>query len=280
MPYLDLPDARIFYQSRGDGEPPIVFVHGALCSHEDWNPQFEHFGARQRVVACELRGHGKSPVDDPDSCSIEAFASDVVALMRALDLPPAVLVGHSMGCRVVLEVNLQAPERVAGLVLDDGGKVGQGDPDEAERKMRAAMVAGYESIVEPLFAGMFTEKSDPELKRRLVARALAVPQAVGVAFFPRMLRWDAGRAVEALASVRVPMLVLQSTHRDAQRPRVSLERGADNSWFATVREHAPSARIQIVPGIGHFTMLEAPEQTIRAIAGLLELVPKLRRSER
>jgi pimeloyl-ACP methyl ester carboxylesterase len=280
MPYLELPDAKIFYQSRGDGEPPIVFVHGALCSHEDWNPQFEHFGARQRVVACELRGHGKSPVDDPDSCSIEAFASDVVALMRSLDLPPAVLVGHSMGCRVVLEANLQAPDRVAGLVLNDGGRIGQGDPEAAERNLRAEMAAAYEKVMGALFTGMFNEKSDPELRDRLVRRALAIPQAVGLAFFPRMIAWDAGRVEEALASVRVPMLVLQSTYTNAQRVRVSLEPRSDNYWFEVVREHAPSARIQIVPGIGHFTMLEAPEQTIRAIAGLLELVPKLRRSER
>lgn len=280
MPYLERPDAKIFYQSRGDGEPPIVFVHGALCAHEDWTPQFEHFGARQRVVACDLRGHGKSSVDDPDSCSIEAFAADVVALMRALDLPPAVLVGHSMGCRVVLEANLQAPERIAGLVLNDGGRLGQGDPETAERNLRAEMAAAYEKVMGGLFTGMFNEKSDPQLRDRLVRRALAVPRAVGLAFFPRMIGWDAGRSEEALAQVRVPTLVLQSTFTNAQRVRVSLEPGADNYWFDVVREHAPSARIQIIPGIGHFTMLEAPEQTIRAIESLLDVVPKLRRSER
>ena len=279
MPYLELPDAKIFYETRGEGGMPIVFVHGALCGHEDWNPQFEHFGARQRVVAVDLRGHGKSTVADPDTCSIETFAADVVALMRALDLPPAVLVGHSMGCRVVLEASLQAPERVAGLVLDDGGKVGEGDPEEAEQKMRATMTAGYQAVMGPLFTGMFTEKSDPELKRRLVARALAIPRAVGLAFFPRMVGWDAARSVEALASVRVPMLILQSTHRDA-KGRVSLERGADNLWFATVREHAPAARIRVVPGIGHFTMLEASDEVTREIAQLLESVPTIERSDR
>lgn len=280
MPYLELPDARIFYQSRGDGDPPIVFVHGALCAHEDWNPQFEYFGARQRVVACDLRGHGKSTVAEPNSCSIESFAADVVALLRALDLPPAVLVGHSMGCRVVLEANLQAPERVVALVLNDGSRMGQGDPEEAERKARADMAAAYESVAGNLFTGMFIETSDPQLRDRLVRRALAVPQAVGMAFFPRMMKWDASRSAEALAQVRVPMLVLQSTIVDARRVRVSLQPGDDNYWFAAVREHAPAARIQIVPGVGHFTMLEAPDEVIRAIEGLLDSVPKLRRSER
>jgi pimeloyl-ACP methyl ester carboxylesterase len=272
MPYLDLPDAKLHYQTRGEGGVPIVFVHGALCAHEDWNPQFEHFGARHRVIAIDLRGHGKSTVADPDTCSIVTFAADVVALMRALALPPAVLVGHSMGCRVVLEASLQAPERVAGLVLNDGGRLGQGDPAAAEQKLRAEMAAAYEKVMGPLFESMFNAKSDPKLKERLVRRALAVPQAVGVAFFPRMIGWDAGRVEEALQKVRVPLLVLQSTFTNAQRVRVSLEPGSDNYWFQVVRQHAPHADIQIVPGIGHFTMIEAPEATSRAIESLLEKV--------
>lgn len=272
MPYLELPDAKMYYQSRGAGGTPIVFVHGALCAHEDWNLQYEHFGARQRVVACDLRGHGKSTAD-PESCRIESFATDVVALLRTLDLPPAVLVGHSMGCRVVLEANLQAPERVAGLVLNDGGRLGFGDAEAAERKLRAEMAAAFEKVVGPLFTGMFNEKSDPKLRERLVSRALAIPQAVGLAFFPRMIGWDAGRVEVALAKVRVPMLVLQSTFTNAQRVRVSLEPGTDNYWFQVVREHAPAAKIQIVPGVGHFTMLEAPDQVNRSIQAFLDGLP-------
>jgi pimeloyl-ACP methyl ester carboxylesterase len=280
MPYLDLPDARIFYRSRGDGGPPIVFVHGALCANEDWNPQYEYFGARRRVVALDLRGHGESTVADPWSCSIETFATDLVKLLRALDLPPVVLVGHSMGSRVVLEAYLQAPDRIAGLVLNDGSRMGQGDPDAAEKKVRAEMAADYEFVMGNLFSGMFNERSDPQLKERLVRRALAVPREVALAFFPRMMRWDASRSREALAQVRVPMLVLQSTIVDARRMRVSLQPGDDNYWFADVREHAPAARIQIIPGIGHFTMLEAPDEVTRAIAGLLDSVPTIERSER
>jgi len=274
MPFLELPDAKIFFQESGAGGTPIVFVHGALCAHEDWNPQFEHFGARQRVVVCDLRGHGKSTAADPGSCSIETFAADVIALLGALDLPPAVLVGHSMGSRVVLEANLQAPERVAGLVLNDGGRLGTGDPEAAERNLRAEMAAAYEKVVGPLFSGMFNEKSDPQLKERLMRRALTIPQAVGLAFFPRMIGWDAGRVEEALKKVRVPMLVLQSTFTNAQRVRVSLEPGADNYWFQVVREHAPRARIEIVPGVGHFTMLEAPDEVTRAIQGVLDELPR------
>ena len=280
MPYLDLPDARIHYRTRGEGGVPIVFVHGALCAHEDWNPQFEHFGARQQVVAVDLRGHGESTVADPNTCSIETFAADVVALTRALELPPAVLVGHSMGCRVVLEAHRQAPERVAGLVLNDGGRLGQGDPAAAERNLRAEMAAAYGKVMGPLFESMFNAKSDPKLKERLIRRALAVPQTVGLAFFPRMIGWDAGRVEEALQKVRVPMLVLQSTFTNAQRVRVSLEPGADNYWFQVVRQHAPHADIRIIPGVGHFTMLEAPEPTCRAIEGLLEKVPTTRPSRR
>ena len=140
--------------------------------------------------------------------------------------------------------------------------------------MRAEMAAAYENVVRPLFTGMFNEKSDPQLKDRLVRRAFTVPQAVGLAFFPTMIGWDARRAEEALEKVRVPMLVLQSTFTNAQRVRVSLEPGADNYWFQVVRKHAPAAMIQIVPGVGHFTMLEAADEVTHAIQGVLDRLPR------
>jgi pimeloyl-ACP methyl ester carboxylesterase len=92
----------------GQGRPPIVFVHGFACAHSDWDAQVAHFSPHHRTVAVDLRGHGASP-GTADECSIERYGADVAEVIRALTLPPAVLVGHSMGCRVVIETALQAP---------------------------------------------------------------------------------------------------------------------------------------------------------------------------
>jgi len=100
----------------GAGEPALVFVHGFGCSHADWQAQLVHFAPTHSAIACDLRGHGATP-GQPAECSIETYGADVAELLRALDLSKAVLVGHSMGCRVVLQAARDAPGRVAGIVL-------------------------------------------------------------------------------------------------------------------------------------------------------------------
>ena len=109
----------IHHVINGRGRPPIVFVHGFACAHNDWDAQVTHLSPRHRTIAVDLRGHGASP-GTPDGCSVERYGADVAEVMRALALPPAVLIGHSMGCRVVVEAASQAPDHIAGVVLVDG----------------------------------------------------------------------------------------------------------------------------------------------------------------
>jgi pimeloyl-ACP methyl ester carboxylesterase len=113
--------ALIHHVVTGNGWPPIVFVHGFACAHSDWDNQVAHLSPRHQTIAVDLRGHGASP-GEPADCSIERYGADVAEVMRALALPPAVLVGHSMGCRVVIEAALQAPARTSGLILVDGSQ--------------------------------------------------------------------------------------------------------------------------------------------------------------
>src|SRR5687767_8623824 len=134
MPYLDRQDTRLFYERQGEGNPPLVFVYGFACTYDDWHAQVDYFQTRQCVVTCDLRGHGSSS-GEPDHCDIETYGADVSALLQGLNLPPAVLIGHSLGCRVVLQAYLDAPQKVAGLALVDGSLLGTGDPQAAEREM-------------------------------------------------------------------------------------------------------------------------------------------------
>ena len=259
MANLTLPGTRLFYEREGDGNPPLVFVHGIACAHDDWRAQLDYFRARRCVVAGDLRGHGAS-TGDPAQCDIETYGADVRALLHALDLPPAVLIGHSMGCRVVLQVYADAPQRVAGLVLVEGSRLGTGDPQMAEQAARQQIRAvGYTAFLRGFFDGMFLEGSDPAVKERIVRRALALPEAIGAALFPRVVRWDAQSLDSALARVAVPMLVIQSTYVTPQRVRVPLEPGASTPWLELIRHAVPTAQIDIVSGAGHFAMVEKPQ---------------------
>jgi pimeloyl-ACP methyl ester carboxylesterase len=245
--------------------PPVVLVHGFGCSHADWQPQIEHLSKDHVVEAPDLRGHGATPGQAAD-CSIETYGADVARLLAERDLAGAVLVGHSMGCRVVLQAALDAPGRVAGLVLVDGSKLGSGDPSAAEQAVRESIAAtGYAAFARSLFEQMFVASSPAALRAAIVERALALPAAIGAELFARLVGWDARRMEQALAAVGVPLLVIQSTYLDPERGRVPIEPGVTTPWLDTVRRRAPGARIEIVPGVGHFPQLEAPERVNRLI---------------
>ena len=243
-----------------------MLVHGFACTHADWEFQVAHFAATNNVIACDLRGHGATP-GGPADCSIETYGADVAALLGELQLPTAVLVGHSMGCRAVLQAYQIAPEKVAGLVLIDGSRLGFGDPAVAERVMNEQLRAtGYGVFARRLFEEMFVASSDPKLKATIMDRALQLRSENGSALFPHMVGWDARHMESALSAVRVPLMVVQSTTMNAERIRVSLSPGQSSPWLDLVKARAPGARIEIVPGVGHFPQLEAPERVNALIA--------------
>jgi pimeloyl-ACP methyl ester carboxylesterase len=274
MAYLELQGTRLFYDRQGAGDPALVFVHGLACDHDDWHAQVGFFRTRQCVVTCDLRGHGASS-GDPAHCDIEIYGADVSTLMQALELPPAILIGHSLGCRVVLQAYLDAPQRVAGLVLVDGSRLGTGDPQAAEQAMHQRIqTIGYTRMMQAFFADMFLEGSDPSRRERIISRALALPESIGAALFPRTVRWDAQYMDAALSKVAVPLLVLQSTYVNPQQVRVPLQPGASTPWLELVRHNVPRAQIEIISGAGHFTMLDAPEAVNQRIAVFVAATPR------
>lgn len=241
-------------------------MHGFACNHEDWRHQVRAFSPSHETITCDLRGHGATP-GRAHECSIEHYGGDVAALLASLEIPRAVLVGHSMGCRVVLEANRLAPERVAGIVLIDGSRFASGDPQAAEDAARGAIAkAGYPAFAEDLFRQMFFRGS-PEADA-IVERAVRSSAGFGADLYPRMARWDAAMLDAALAAVRSPLLAIQSTMRDAAMRRAPMKAG-DTSPYLELLE-LQGARVEIVPDTGHFTMLEAPERVNEMIGAFVE----------
>ena len=242
----------------GQGTPQFVFVHGFACAHEDWRAQTDHFSKTNAVVACDLPGHGRTP-GLPRDCSIESYGSEVADLLRTLDAP-AVLVGHSMGCRVVLAANRLAPQKIAAIALVDGSRMGAGDPQQAAEAMRAAIeFTGFTAFADALFRQMFLDLSAPHATS-IIERAKRLPADIGSTLFPSMARWDAANVVSALAAVRCPLLAIQSTKMSPERKRSTMRAGESSPYLDLLREHVPGVRTEILPGLGHFPQIEAPEK--------------------
>jgi pimeloyl-ACP methyl ester carboxylesterase len=175
-----------------------------------------------------------------------------------------------MGCRVILQGYLDAPQRVAGLILVDGSCLAKGDPKIVEQTVYQKLQSvGYTTTIRRLFGDMFLEENDPALKERILSRALAFPEKLGAALLPRISGWDARTLESALSQIAVPLLVLQSTYINTETVRVPLKPGVTTPWLELIQHHVPTAWIEIVKGVGHFSMLEAPEAVNHIIAGFV-----------
>jgi len=120
MPYIDLNDAKIFYESFGEDKPdhtPIVLIHGStIDSHTDWDSVIPALARHYKVLAPDCRGHGRS--NNPNmSYSFKELADDVAAFVRVMGYERAHMIGHSNGGNVALVTLMEHPEVIQTCIL-------------------------------------------------------------------------------------------------------------------------------------------------------------------
>ncbi len=245
----------------------VVLVHGLTCTHSDWHTTVAALDNKTHCLTVDLRAHGAS-ASHPGPYTITAMAQDVIEVMNHHEISNAVLVGHSMGTRVITSIYDQCPEQVRALVFVDGSLQGTGDPEQARRTI--LQLAGDDRqlphFIESMFAMMFTADS-PE-KNAIVERARQTPAAVFRELIGNLMAFDAAHLKPLLATINIPLTVIQSTVVDADRKRRPLQPGQTTDYTDTVKHLVPHAGIVIIEGIGHFTQLDATQQVADAIAGL------------
>lgn len=252
-------DVTMRYFIDGSGSPPIVLVHGFGCANDDWDHQRMNLSRTHQVITCDLPGHGAS-TREIRGCRVEELGHHVADLLKAEDLKDTYLVGHSMGCRVVMQAYLDTPGRVSGLVLVDGSWIGQGDPVALEASARQAFEggAGFSSTVAALFDDMFLDNADPTRTKAVIERAGALDPELGTTLFASVVAWDATHTATVIPEIGCRLLVIQSTYLNERRQRIALAHGETTPWLDLVRAAKPDAHIEVIPGVGHFTMFEAP----------------------
>ena len=249
MPFAENRGVKVYYDSYGEGVP-IVFLHPWTTNGGIWYFQTFAFARTNRVIVVDHRGHGRS--DKPKSgYSIQEHASDVVAVMDAAKVDKAVLVGNSIGGMMVMQVNLDHPQRVLGnLILSSGTGLGEGMPPEAGE----AFAKDYEGAFGALLEGTVSAKTKRE--RPEILEAMRGHYLVGTNF-PRHVFDSAmgdangvfGWNIKAkLGSIKAPTLILAGAE-DQATPVAANQLLADG---------IPGAKIRVIPDVGHFYQLEQP----------------------
>jgi pimeloyl-ACP methyl ester carboxylesterase len=257
MPFVKLDGLSLFYEQAGRGEPPVVFIHGWCCDHTFFQPQFDYFKACHAVTTLDLRGCGRS--DRPEhGYDIPTLADDVAWLCRELKISKPILVGHSLGGMIAIELAARYPSLPAAVVADDPGPI---DPLPSSVKAFEGLVAQLEGpdtdeVRQAFVEAMFLASDDAERRRRIVGLMCSVPQRVAVAVIRGVLVWN---GVGALELCNVPVLVVKSGPGGSNAP----------DRLLAVK---PDIHIGITVGAGHFHQLEVPEQVTLMIAKFIEIV--------
>ena len=261
---IDINGARLAYDDLGSGSP-VLLLHAGIADRRMWRHLAQTLADRHRVIALDLRGYGDSELP-PVSF---AHHDDVVAVLDALGIDRAALVGCSFGGAVAIDTALAHPKRVSALALFGSAVAGNQWSEEAEQLWEtlvgevdpedfAASAAGEVRfwVVGP---GRRPEDVDPDLvafAEEMDQRALAAEQALSAVEVDDL----DPPAIERLGELRLPVLV---TAGAADVPDIS--RLADR-----IAAEVPGAvRLPDVPDAAHLLPLERPEAVDAALRDFL-----------
>ncbi len=232
------------YDDVGLGNPPLVFVHGVACHRGFWGPQVQHFKASHRVLVIDLRGHGES--DAPvQRYTIPGFADDLAWTFKQLDVGRPVVIGHSLGGLVGLELAAAHPDAVAAVVLIDSVLLPQGERAKTVRRLVTGLRGDRsERVLRDYFAAFFGPFDDPDRVAWIMDEVIRTPSHVTSSIWEESLRaWDAAVALQRCC---VPLLYLDAGTQNADLPRAG--------------ELNPAMLLGRTVATGHFSALESPGQ--------------------
>lgn len=258
MPRLFVNNVGLHSVEAGQGSP-LLLLHGLGGSHEMWLSIFPDLARAYRVIAADHRGHGAS--DKPRGpYTIPLFASDWLALMDALRVDRAHVVGLSMGGAIAMHLALARPERVASLALVDTW--GFPHPDflallrrRLERLAAGDLAAYAEEAIPQVYSPAFIA-ANPQALADYRARVTRLdPDSLRAAVGACMTHDMRGRVGE----IRTRTLVMVGSEDRLLPPYHS-------EYLA---RSIPGARLAVIQGSGHIPHLEQPSEFLKRLTGFL-----------
>ncbi|MGE1152610.1 alpha/beta fold hydrolase [Pseudomonas kitaguniensis] len=247
MAWFDHQGCSLHYAEYGHGTP-LILIHGLGSSSEDWEFQVAVLARHYRLIVVDVRGHGRS--DKPrERYSIQGFSADLQALIEHLNLPPAHVVGLSMGGMIAFQLAVDAPGLIKSLCIVNSApqvKVrSAADYWQWAKRWSLARLLSVASIGRALGERLFPEPAQADLRRKMAKRWAKNDKRAYLASFDAIVGWG---VQERLSKITCPTLVISADH--------------DYTSVAQKQIYVkllPDARLVVIENSRHATPLDQPE---------------------
>ncbi|MEQ8226902.1 MAG: alpha/beta fold hydrolase [Rhodospirillales bacterium] len=249
------------FSETGDGAP-LLILHGLFGSKRNWGGIAKALAAGRRVICLDLRNHGESPWDA--TMTYPALAADVAHFIQTHDLGPVDMIGHSMGGKAAMTLALAHPELLKTLTVVDIAPAPSPGTFihyvEALKAMDLAQVTSRKDA-DALLA---PTEGNPGIRAFLLQNLESTSDGYA---------WRVN--LEALSAAMADLLNFDTPPQGQSYdgPALFLAGGASDyiqpQHHAEIQRLFPAARIENLPGIGHWAHAEAPELFLQHVTGFL-----------
>ena len=260
--YLNVDSLQIHYKAYGQGEKTLIFVHGWGCDIYAWQYQFNHFKNDYHLVFIDLPGHGES--DKPNrQYTIDLFAESVLAVIDELDIKKPVLIGHSMGLPVCIEVVKQLETKEAELCIVDGVYFSFPKDSIDYQSYKAGLKEfadmfkgeGYQQNKEQFAKGFITDKTPPAVRDYILSTMTQTPLYVGYSSMQSLIdenNWD-----KEILTNKTIAIYANTAGLPPDNQNILMEQFSNLSYLE-------------MEEVNHFLMMEKPDEFNRILKEFIE----------
>lgn len=245
-------DFNLSYDDLGEAGIPVIFLHGYPFSKAMWKQQLEFLQATNRVIACDVRGFGKSTYEQ-SSLSIDLFADDLLTFMYKLHIEKAIICGLSMGGYIALNAMKRFPGHFEALILCDTQCIAD-SPAVKEKRYKVIddiNVNGVKNFNEEFIKSVFhkdTLSNKKELVETLRTVVFANSQQIITAGLVALA--ERSETCSTLGAIDIPTLILCG-REDEVTPL------AQSDFMHQLIE---GSTMHVIDNAGHVSNLEHPDE--------------------
>ncbi|MEP7317435.1 MAG: alpha/beta hydrolase [Panacibacter sp.] len=244
-------NVNIAYIKEGNSDTAIVFVHGWCINKEYWQQQINYFSKRYITVALDLGGHGQSGLNR-DSFRIEDYAADVTATINELNLKKVILVGHSMGGDIILEVANNIPEKIIGFIgIDNLKDVSVGFTAEQQKQIddfMSALKKNFDTVASAYCRGALfpPNYTDTIPVNRVIKSVQDIDSTVAIKSLQSVINISSKES-SMIAKLKIPVHLIVSDYTPMNE--------------ADVKKYCKAGLyVKTIHGTGHYPMIEKPRE--------------------